>query len=51
MRKYQIEYCYENFDCADFGAIKIKAENIEEAIVNFEKEIRIFKRITKIIEL
>jgi hypothetical protein len=51
MRKYQVEYCYEYFDCADFNTIQIKADNIEEAIENFKKEIRLYKRITKITEL
>ncbi len=51
MRTYQVEYCFENFDCTDFNAITIKADNIEEAIEKFKKEIRIFKRITKITEL
>ncbi len=51
MRTYEIEYCYECYDCAEFNAITIKADNIEEAIENFKKEIRIFKRITKITEL
>ncbi len=51
MRIYRVEYWYENLDCADFDAIVIKADNIEEAIENFKKEIRIFKRITKITEL
>ena len=51
MRKYEIEYCYECFDCADFNTIMIKANSIEEAIENFKKEIRIYKRITKITEL
>ena len=51
MRIYQVEYCFENLDCAHFDFITIQADNIEEAIENFKKEIRIFKRITKITEL
>jgi len=51
MRTYQVEYCFENLDCADFDAIIIKAFSIEEAIENFKKEIILFKRITKITEL
>ena len=51
MRIYRLEYWYENLDCAHFDFIQIKASNIEEAIENFKKEIRIYKRITKITEL
>jgi hypothetical protein len=51
MRIYRVEYWCEHLDCADFDAITIKADNIEEAIENFKKEIRLFKRITKITEL
>jgi hypothetical protein len=51
MRIYRVEYWCERLDCADFDFIQIKASNIEEAIENFKKEIRIYKRITKITEL
>ncbi len=51
MRTYEIEYCFENLDCADFDIITIKADNIEDAIEILKKEIRIYKRITKITEI
>ena len=51
MRKYEIEYWFENNDCADFATIIIDALNIEEALQKFKLEVNLYRKITKIIEL
>ena len=51
MRKYEIEYWFENNDCSDYAIIIIDAFNIEEALEKFKKEINFFRKITKITEL
>jgi hypothetical protein len=51
MREYQIEYWFENNDNSDYAIIAIKAYDIEQAIINFKNEIRLYKRITVIKEI
>ena len=52
MRKYQIEYQFENNDDSDYAIITIKkADDIEQVIINFKNEIRLYKRITIIKEI
>lgn len=51
MRKYLIFYWAERNDEPTDLEIIVKAENIEDAIKQFKKEVSSFKRITTITEL
>jgi cob(I)alamin adenosyltransferase len=51
MRKYQIEYWFENNDDSDYALITIEADNIEQAIINFKNKVRLYRKITVIKEI
>lgn len=51
MRRYLIFYWVERNDEATDLEIIVEADNIKDAIKEFEKQVRLFKRISTITEL
>lgn len=51
MRRYLIYYWTERNDESTDLEIIVKADNIEEAIKEFKKEVKVYKSITTITEL
>jgi hypothetical protein len=51
MRRYVFYYWVEVNDSPDDREHMVEADNIDEALINFKKQIKIFKRITGIHEI
>ena len=51
MRKYEFKYRVEVSDECDYREKIIQSSNIEEAIIKFKEQTRVYKRITQIKEL